>query len=197
MDLQTALISGILAAFTPCVIVLIPALLYRFSHTKNRKTAQILQFVAGFLATFIIPGLLLETILSSSIQYGFQLGIGLLFVTFGVLALKNRFNPLQFPLIKQPLLYGVVFAIIISINPCTFAYLSIITTISTSQLIITILFFGIGMLLPALTFSLFGMSLLSKASRATSIMHRINTVMNVLLISIGGYLVVTIQSFGV
>ncbi|MFP4118462.1 MAG: cytochrome c biogenesis CcdA family protein [Candidatus Woesearchaeota archaeon] len=197
MGIYAAFLAGLMAAFTPCVIVLIPALIYRFSQQERNKGLQVSLFAAAFLGTFLLAGILLEEVLSSTIKHGFQLGIGLLFIVLGILALRNRFNPLQFPLIKNPLLFGALFALIVTVNPCTFAYISIIATNSATQLVFTMLVFATGLLIPALVFSIFGMSLLSKTRKATKVMHYFNTVMNALLIGIGAYLIITIKSFGI
>ncbi|MGM5481468.1 MAG: cytochrome c biogenesis CcdA family protein [Nanobdellota archaeon] len=196
MSVGTALIAGLMAAFTPCVIVLIPALMYRFSQSESRKTVQIILFSIAFLSTFLFTGLILEQLISSTIKYGFQLGVGILFIVLGVLALRNKFNPLQFPLIKNPLLFGIIFALIVSINPCTIAYIGVLAA-QSSQMITTMLVFAIGLLIPSIVFSIFGMSLLTRTKKATKVMHYVNMVMNALLIGIGTYLLITIKSFGI
>ncbi|MGM5480459.1 MAG: cytochrome c biogenesis protein CcdA [Nanobdellota archaeon] len=196
MNILAIFLSGILTAFTPCVIILIPALVYRFSQ---EKTSDILKqgglFIASFLGMFILAGGILDQVLDSTFKYGFQLGVGILFVVLGILALKNKFNPLQFPLIKNPILFGLVFAIVTAINPCTFAYVGIISTISTNMLA-TLLVFALGLLLPSIVFLIFGTHLIAKIKKAVKVIHYVNLVMNILLIGMGIYLILTIQSFG-
>lgn len=194
MNLLAALFSGILAAFTPCVIVLIPALLYRFSGNEKKPLIAILQFVISFLLVYVVSALFLSELFSSAIRYGLQLGIGLLFVVLGTLALLKRFNPLQFGLIKNPFLFGLVFALVVSVNPCVFAYLGLLfSTTATVMLIPNMLLFAIGILLPSLVFALFGKTLLYKVRKASKVMHHITQGMNILLIIMGAYMMYTIR----
>ena len=243
MNLTLAFLSGLVAAFTPCVIILIPALLYSFipqnkspietgrdsnkdgdskfvvrgvSHRKKHfkrsfsgflsffwkriiiKNAPVFAFVLSFIATYSLFALFLKTILSSSIKYGLQMGIGILFVVLGVMALMGKFNPVSFPLIKNKFLFGALFAVIISINPCTFAYLGVLLgTTKTTSLFLTMIFFSFGLLTPAILFMIFGRKLLFEVKKFGKITHAMDIGMNVLLIGIGAYLMFTIKSFGV
>lgn len=195
MEIVAGFLAGLIAAFTPCVIVLIPALVYRFTQKKIVAT-DILLFSASFIITFIVSALLLSELLTGAVKFGLQLGLGLLFIVLGVLALMNRFNPLHFELIKNPFLFGVVFAIIASINPCTFAYLGVLIAVGSSiNLVITMLFFSIGLLIPALLFAIFGKVLLIKIQKAGKIMHYVTQAMNVLLIAVGVYLLLGVRSY--
>lgn len=191
----SSLLAGILAAFTPCVLVLFPSLVWRVSLQEEKPVRFTLLFTAGFISLFVILGLLVSEVLSSSAKYGFQLGIGLIFITLGILSLLKRFNPLDFPLIKNPLLYGIVFAIIAAVNPCSTAYLGVILTSSTKT-IMSMFLFGIGILLPAALFALFGSSVMAKVQKTRRFMHYLTNVMNVLLIAMGVYLIINITTFG-
>jgi len=195
MNPYAALLSGILAAFTPCVVVLIPALIYRFSNTGDKKPwLAIGQFTLSFLIVYIISALFLAKLFSSTVRYGLQLGIGLLFVVLGVLALLRRFNPLQFQLIKNPFIFGLVFALLVSVNPCVFAYLGVLFATTHSQmLVVSMLAFAIGLLIPSLFFAIFGKALLTKIKRAQKIIHHVSQGMNVLLVFIGIYMIYTIK----
>lgn len=196
MDILTALFSGLLAAFTPCVIVLIPALIYRFSNEK-KPIPEIIKFSLSFLIVYILSALFLAELFSSQIRYGLQLGLGILFIVMGILALLKRFNPLNFHLIKNTWLFGIVFAIIISVNPCVFAYLGILLgTTNTTMLPINMTAFAIGLLLPALVVAIFGNKLLTKINKASKIMHHVSNLMNGLLIIIGAYMIYTIKNLG-
>jgi cytochrome c biogenesis protein CcdA len=197
MSILTAFISGLLAAFTPCVIVLIPALVYRFSHQEKKPLRSFVLFTISFLLVYLISALFLAELFTSTIRYGLQLGLGLLFVIFGVLALLNRFNPLQFQLIKNPLLFGLVFALIVSVNPCVFAYLGVLLSTTSSTLLLpSMLFFALGLLLPSIVFATFGKTLLFKVKQASKLMHRVSQGMNALLIIMGIYMIYTIKMLG-
>lgn len=196
MDLFTSLLSGVLAAFTPCVIVLIPALIYRFSNEKN-TTKEILKFSASFLIVYILSALFLAELLSSKVRYGLQLGLGLLFIVMGVLALLKRFNPLNFQLVKNTWLFGLIFALIVSVNPCVFAYLGILLGTTGPMMIpFAMTMFAVGILLPAVVVAVFGNKLLTKIHKAGKIMHHISNWMNVLLIAIGTYMIYTVRHLG-
>lgn len=190
----SALFAGILAAFTPCVLVLFPSLVWRVSFQEKQPVKFLAFFALGFSVVFIILALLITQLLSSSAKYGFQLGIGLIFVTLGVLALLNRFNPLDFPLVKNPFLYGLVFAIIAAVNPCSTAYLGVVLAKSGSS-VLTLLFFGIGLLMPAALFAFFGSSLIAKIQKTGKVMHYITQAMNLLLIGMGVYLIASVTMF--
>ena len=195
MELVTGFLAGLIAAFSPCVIVLIPALVYRFTQKKIR-VADIVFFAVSFIAVFVLSAAVLNELLTGMVKFGLQLGLGVLFIVMGILALLNKFNPLQFQLIKNPLLFGVVFALIASINPCTFSYLGVLIAAGTSfNLIITMLAFSIGLLIPALLFAIFGKVLLIKIQKAGKIMHYISQAMNILLIGIGIYLILGVQAY--
>lgn len=199
MNLILAFLSGLVAAFTPCVVILIPALMYAFSQkAKNTKERwmSVSYFIISFLLTYIIFAAFLKGLLSSSIKYGLQLGIGIIFVAMGILAMLNRFNPLNFPLLKHKWLFGTIFAILISVNPCTFAYLGVLlATAKTATIIPTMIIFALGLLTPALLFAIFGKKLLEKVNKAGKVTHRINQGMNILLIAMGAYMMFTIKSF--
>ncbi len=198
MDPYTSFLSGILAAFTPCVVILIPALIYRFSNSGEKKPwLSIIKFAASFLVVYVISALFLAELFSSSLRYGLQLGLGLLFIVMGILALLKKFNPLQFQLIKSPYLFGLAFALIVSINPCVFAYLGLLfATTSSHLLVLSMVTFAIGLLLPALFFAIFGKTLLTKIKRANKVMHHVAQGMNILLVLIGIYMMYTVKHFG-
>ena len=196
MDILTALISGILAAFTPCVIVLIPALIYRFSN-ETKPAREITKFSVSFLLFYVLSALFIAQLLSSTIKYGLQLGLGILFIVLGILALMKKFNPLNFQLIKNTWLFGLVFALIVSVNPCVFAYLGVLLgTTNTMMLPITMIAFAIGVLLPSIVIAIFGNKLLTKINKASKVLHHVSTGMNALLIAIGAYMIYTVKYLG-
>lgn len=196
MSLISAFLSGVLAAFTPCIIVLIPALIYRFTQKEEKPKLAASQFVVAFLLFYAIIALFVTELLSSTVKQGFQLGIGILFIALGGLALAKRFNPLSFPLIKNPFLFGLVFAIIASVNPCALAYFGIVVSAAANKgmLFLSTILFAIGLLLPAAAFTIFGKTLFNKTKKTGRFMHYLNNLMNVLLIIIGGYIIYTIKN---
>ncbi|USN45986.1 MAG: hypothetical protein H6502_02520 [Candidatus Woesearchaeota archaeon] len=192
-----ALLSGIVAAFTPCVIVLIPLFLYRFFHKHERQYKEFAWFLVGFLIFYALFAIFLAQLLTSSVQNGFRLGLGLLFFVLGILSFLDKLNPLNFPLIKNPLLFGASFALIVSFNPCTLGFLGTILTLQqTTMLISNLLFFGIGLLLPSVAFAFLGQSLLQYGRKSAKYTLIVAKLMSALLIGAGIYLALTITSFG-
>ncbi|MCF7799021.1 hypothetical protein K9M74_03890 [Candidatus Woesearchaeota archaeon] len=197
MGIISSFLAGILAAFTPCILVLFPALVYRFTNTPKQKLAkELLLFTTSFIGIFFISAMFLSKILSSTVKEGFQLGIGLLFIVLGILAITKRFNPLNFPLIKNPFLFGILFAIIASVNPCSFAYLGIIATTQSTMIMVAFIFFAIGLLVPSVLFVLFGKALFTKLKKTQQAMKYLNNTMNILLIIMGIYLMIKITHLG-
>ena len=196
MNLTLSFLSGIIAAFTPCVIILMPILLYRFFHEEDKKQwSNFGQFLIGFLLSYIIFGYLLSAVFTSVFQNGFKIGLGLIFITLAILSLKNKLNPLNVPMIKDPFILGTIFSIIISFNPCTLPYLSIIITISNKILLLTNLtFFALGLITPAILFAIFGKKILNISKKTGKTFHSINKIMNYILILSGIYLIYTASS---
>lgn len=184
----TALLAGIVAAFTPCIIVLFPLLLYRFRH--GAKPLDYVQLASGFLLFFLFASLLLSHLFASPIQNGLRLGLGLLFVVLGILSFLHRLNPFQLPVLNNLYILGAVFALALSLNPCTLPYLGFVLT--QDYVFIRVLLFGVGLLVPGLLFSLFGQKLIASSQR---IMRRVEPLMHGVLILSGVYLVLTLQGF--
>lgn len=196
MNPLLSLASGIVAAFTPCVAILIPLLLYRFFKKEEKQYFQFGIFIIGFLLSYALVALVLGNLLTSFIQNGIKLGLGLLFMVLGILSLMNKINPLNFPLVKNSFLLGMIFAIIMGVNPCTIPYLAIILTLAKGDMVINTFAFGLGLILPALIFSFLGQKIFSFTKKTGKLFHTINKIMSSLLILAGLYLGFTIKSFG-
>ncbi len=194
MNLILSLISGMLAAFSPCVIILIPLLLFRFVNKEKIEWSNLLLLIAGFLVSYVLFAYFLSSIFTSSIQNGVKLGAGLLFIVLGVLSWMKRTNPFNFPLIKNPFLFGVFFALIISFNPCTIPFLSVVVALNTTGMVLAnMIFFALGLLTPTVLFTLFGQSFLNFAKKGQKFIVIIDKLMNFILIGSGIYLVFTIR----
>ncbi len=185
--------SGIIASFTPCVIVLFPIVLYRFFN-KQKNFLEYGKFVFGFIFSFILFGYLLFGLFSSPVANGIKLGLGLLFSILGILALLDRINPMNFPLIKNSFLLGSSFALILSFSPCAIPYLSLMIATSNS-IFIDIILFGIGLISPSLLFAFFSQQIMNFAKKSGKIFHSINKLMSFILIATGVYLAISITSF--
>ncbi|MDA3854771.1 MAG: hypothetical protein PF569_00830 [Candidatus Woesearchaeota archaeon] len=194
MSFILSFLSGIIAAFTPCIIILFPILLYRFSTQKDGITKDFLLFISSFILSYLIFGYLLSSLFSSPIQNGLKFGLGLLFIILGVLGIFNKLNPLNFPLIKNPILLGVAFSLIVSTNPCTMPYLSIIIANSSQiSLFTNLLFFALGILAPSILFTIFGKKMINITNKTKKIGYKVNKIMHYILIISGGYLIFSIR----
>ena len=114
LDIPLCYLSGLLAAGSPCVVVLIPLILYRF---KDHLDRHLLWFVLGFLLSYVVLGYTASQILSSSLQNGVRLGLGGSFALLGSLSVNGKINPIDMPFRDNSFLLGVGFAMLISVNP--------------------------------------------------------------------------------
>lgn len=190
-------LTGIITAFTPCVAVLIPLIGYRLIREEEGKTRKTITLIISFIITYAIIGAGLSSILSSNIKNGFQAGLGILFITLGVLELKGRINPLNIPLVKNTAILGIIFAIIFSTNPCALPYLGVIIASSKSyELIIQMTLFGAGLITPSILFGIFGEKILTISKKTAKTMNIVNKALSIILIIAGAYLASTITSLG-
>lgn len=188
-----SLSSGIIASFTPCVIVLFPIVLYRFFN-KEKNFIEYGKFVLGFLFSFILFGYLLFGLFSSPVANGIRLGLGLLFSILGILAFFDKINPLNFPLIKNSFLLGSSFALVLSFSPCAIPYLSLMIATSSS-IFVDIIMFGTGLIIPSILFAFFSQKILNFTKKSGKIFHSLNKLMSIILIATGVYLALTIDMF--
>ncbi len=173
--------TGLLASFTPCVVVIIPMMFYRFKDDWK----AIPMFIAGFLSTFLIFGLAISSLLGSGVQNGFRIGIGMLMIALASLALLGKLRPLDLRAVKSSFLMGMVFSLVVTTSPCTLPYLGLIVAGMSS--IPSYLLFGLGMISPAILFTIVGRSFKGL---------KIGKLMEVLLLLSGLYLMLTVNSLG-
>ncbi len=195
MDLLFAFLSGILGALSPCTVVLIPLVLYRFIERKERQMKNLFLLSTGFISIFIVAGIVFTGIFQSDIQNGIRLGLGIFFVAFGVLSFFEKINPMGFPIVKNPFLLGSVFALATSINPCTLPFLGITIGLDYAQALPAMVVFGIGMLVPSMSFAIFGNEVLNFAKKSGKVVHNAGKLANLILVLAGIYMMVTIRQF--
>jgi len=212
--LLIAYTSGVVAAISPCVIVLIPLLLYRFlSNTTTGNNApknwlgrlldylrfaissDFLKFVCGFEVTYIIFGLFLSKLLTSSIQNGFKMGLGGFFIVISILSILNRVDPLHLPLFSNTYLMGICFALVLSINPCTIPFLAVIVSLSLNEALLGLFAFAQGLLTPALFFIIFGRTAFRafKSKIPFQLVNKIKVGASCMLLGSGFYLLYSIR----
>lgn len=207
--------SGLLASLSPCVVVLLPLLLVRFLpkeqqiRRRNSNSAalpaaakpgsagfpgrDILLFLVGFQVSYLTFGLAVSSLLSSSIQNGIFLGMGSFFTLVGVLGFFNALDPLQLPLFQKPFYFGLSFALLISVNPCTVPFLAVIISLSTVDALVAMMAFGQGILTPALVFILLGSKFSQMVRSSGDFMHKLNRAVNVIVVGTGIYLSWTVR----
>lgn len=196
MNPSISFVSGIVAAFTPCVIVLFPLVLYRFFSEDRKRVRPYLAFVMGFLISYVIFGYFISGLFSSFIQNGVKVGLGLLLVILGILSLMGKLNPLNIPVVKNPLLLGGLFALALSFNPCSLPYLAAIITLNTQgAVMLNLVAFGFGLLAPSIIFAFIGQSLLAYAKKGYAVFGTVSKLMSIVLIASGAYLALSIRGF--
>lgn len=212
-----AFASGCLSAVSPCVLVLIPLLLFRFARPRHGAVVQVelfdkdaalnhgrapaaeqgraplgelAWFVAGFECAYVVFGLGVSTLFSSAVQAGIKLGLGCLFAVTGTVSLTDRIDPLHLPVFHSPALMGAAFAALISFNPCTVPFLAVIISMSTSNAMWALVWFGAGLLTPALCFVALGKSFVGSMQRWERLLHALNRAMSLVLVAAGLWLAI-------
>jgi cytochrome c biogenesis protein CcdA len=208
--------SGLLAAVSPCVIVLIPLCLVRFvrqeatgargggadslaavASAQGRPPppatpsllVELSLFLLGFQVSYILFGFLLSSILTSRIQDGFKLALGTLFLVSSILAWQGRVDPLRLPLVDSAFWTGVSFALLLSFNPCTVPFLALLISVNDSaSTLLALLCFAQGLITPALLVVAMGSRILSWLEESAFKMERVKPWTYALLGGSGIYL---------
>lgn len=200
---ETAFLAGVLAVITPCVVVLIPIFLYRFGiwgepvEGRNwRTTAKELAFlVSGFLISFAIAGLALESLTNSQYVNVTRLILGLGLILTGSLLLSGS---LRFNLVNRfshPFLVGGTLPWIISFSPCVLPFLSLTLTSASSNTgsaLLKFVLFGIGILTPPIVIALLGNWILHHIKRASGWLVGLERISPIFLIISGFILILEI-----
>lgn len=114
LDLPLCYFSGVMAAGSPCVIVLIPLILRRF---QGRVDHHLVLFSLGFIICYVLISFTANTVLTSSIQNGFKMGLGSIFAVTGILTTTGGISTFQMPIMHNEFFIGSVFAMLVSVNP--------------------------------------------------------------------------------
>lgn len=188
-----SLFAGFMASLTPCVAVLFPIALYRFVNNKKIIFKEYISYVLGFILVFLIFGLIFDGIANSIISSGFRLFLSVSLVILGILQLMKKINPLNIHPVKNSFLFGGIFAFAIAINPCTLPYLGSVIGLSINfDIILNLILFGVGMLLPSTLLVIVGGRLIHHVNRIGSKTKHLDKFMASLLIIAGTYLGVSI-----
>ncbi|KNC52331.1 uncharacterized protein AMSG_12154 [Thecamonas trahens ATCC 50062] len=204
--------SGLAAALSPCVVVLIPLVLFRFSghiaskpllpsHTKHgarpslQLVADLAGFALGFLTAYVAFASAVAYALTSSAAGGVTAAMGMIFAVSGALSLADRMQPLDVPLLSWPPAVGVAFAALVSINPCTIPFLAVVISYSARSAAVALVAFGCGLLTPAITCALMGSGVVALVKRHGAALHYLNRAMSAVLIAAGGWLVSSVHTY--
>lgn len=194
--------SGLVAAFTPCTLSLIPIFLYRFGlngqqgNSGSKRYVDIGLVLIGFLGSFAVTGLLFGGLVGSDFVNITRLVLGVVLVLVGILQIFHKLSLQFFTKITNPLGLGIVLPWAISFSPCVIPFLSVILTgiaessdvVSTTQGIANFLMFGLGLITPAILISLLGGSIVKGMKKISTWVVRIESVSAVLIVVAGFYM---------
>lgn len=139
---ESALIAGVISALTPCVLPLIPILLYRFGiwgSKGNKQWKDIALFLAGFTLSFVGIGISLHILSNSLIINGVRLLLGVMLITAGAMQLIGFITPQVINRFSHPFAIGLLFPIVVAVSPCVLPYFSTLT-VGTAGLTKALLF---------------------------------------------------------
>ncbi len=196
---ESAYFAGLIAAFTPCVLAIIPIFLYRFgiwdlsAAAGKQPLKQVLKDIAllvvGFLVSFAAAGLLLQSLLTSDLVNVTRLVLGYTLVLIGILQLSGRLSLQFMAKFSNPLLIGLVAPWIISLSPCVLPYFAgLVLTAVTGDTLLKFMLFGLGVLTPAIILSFAGNRILSVFKKFTKVLLVIERWAALLIIFSGIYI---------
>ncbi len=190
----TAFITGIATALTPCTIVIIPIFLYRFGIWGKDESKilfkDIFLTIFGFMISLMSVGIIFEYVINSNIFNAVRLILGTLFIILGVLQIFNKLNINIVTKSSNSFVLGLLFPWVLSFSPCVLpiftAFLS--SQISTGQIIIKLLVFGLGVLTPAILISVIGNRLFEIFKKGSKAFYLIEKFSGVIIVLSGIYL---------
>ncbi|MCA9378866.1 hypothetical protein KC640_00405 [Candidatus Dojkabacteria bacterium] len=192
----SALIAGVIAAFTPCILALIPLFLYRFGiwgepgkHDWKRVVREIGLLLIGYFVSFALSGVVFQQLTNSNFVNATRLTLGLLLLLIGVFQLFGYISVQFINKFSNPLAIGLALPFVISFSPCVLPYFSTLIAGSLSaNSVINFTLFGVGILLPAILIALLGKFALGTLRRSQPILHKIEKFSGLLIIFSGFYL---------
>jgi hypothetical protein len=164
----------------------------RSIHTSSNTQSlpvQLLLFLCGFQFSYLLFGWLLASILTSSIQNGFKLSLGILFLVASILAMDGKVDPLRLPLVESAWMTGVSFALLLSFNPCVVPFMAALLSLAdTRSTLLSLMCFAQGLITPALLVVAAGSRLLSWLEQSAFRIEKIKPLTHGLLALSGLYL---------
>jgi cytochrome c biogenesis protein CcdA len=172
----TALLAGMVAAFTPCTITVIPILLYRLgiwggddlSTNKVERSWRLTlteagMLIIGFMTSFGLTGAAFQ--LASNSQYAnvTKLTLGMLLVLAAALLLVGRLRVQSLLRISHPIVLGLTLPLVVSLSPCVIPFVSVLLSPSSgANGLLRFFLFGLGILVPGILIGLVGHQLVTK-----------------------------------
>ncbi len=196
---QTALLAGIIAAFTPCTIALIPIFLYRFGiwggkTTNKQSTSKVVKelglLLLGYIVSFAAFGWILNGLFGSDFVNVVRLVLGTILVFFGVMQIGGQITFDFINRISNPIATGAAIPLIISFSPCV---LPVITPLiaggsANGGSVLRFILFGVGILIPAAVLALGGNRLVKYFRKSSQAIAQIEKFSALLIIVSGLYL---------
>eukprot|EP00759_Apiculatamorpha_spiralis_P031065 PhF_6_TR32771/c0_g1_i3/m.48327 len=159
--IPAAFSAGLVASVSPCVIVLVPLILCRFLN--NKSTFTTLSFGVGFISSYVIFAMAVSAV-TTAVHIGFRLGAGALCTIIGLQTVTNQIDPISLPVVSNPFSVGTVYALMVSLNPCTLPFLGVVLSMQIGDELAALVAFACGLVSPAMLFLTIGHSVIHMAS---------------------------------
>lgn len=199
---ESAFVAGVIAAFTPCILAIIPVFLYRFGIWGGNNDKDVSQsrdisltirelglFILGFFVSFIITGLLLNQLTNSAYVNATRLTLSFILILVAILQLFHRINIYFFNRFTNPLLLGLITPFVVSLSPCVLPYFSLIlANVSVATILPKFVLFGLGILTPPILIALVGKFALNLFKKSSQLFTRIENWSPLLILISGLYL---------
>lgn len=156
-ELLVSYSSGLLASISPCVIIFIPLILFKFldtnKHNTNNKSTilphtnysnsinnsnkriswDLIEFLIGFQLFYLLFSYILSGLLTSQIATSCKLGLGSLFLLGSILSESNScYSISNMYIFKYNIITGAVFSLLLSFNPCSIPFLALILSMNSN-----------------------------------------------------------------
>ena len=186
-----AFVSGIVASLTPCTIVIIPVLLYRFGLNKDKsiKWVELIQLLVGFITGFFVIASLINVLNSNLIYNISRIVLATTFILLGISQLLGKLTFNSIKSISNPLLLGLLLPIMVNLSPCVLPiFASFIGFGLSINSFILVVAFAFGMLFPAVLVVILGKSMYKLLYKGSAIIGRVERFFGILLVFSGVYL---------
>lgn len=187
---QSALLAGLVAAFTPCTLAMMPIVLYRFGiggdKQRAKNTVSLLFLVATFVVSFLIAAILLRDILNGPLVNTSRLLLGFTLIYAAFLTWQGRGINSIFSKFASPITIGMALPWAVGLSPCVLPWLALSTLTSTNYL--SVVLFALGLITPAVLLAFFGNSALNSSRKIGEFSARLEKIAPALLVVAGIYL---------